>query len=656
MLDKKSMNILSNIEEMAEVFPVEVLILKKEVKGELKDFLNALSDSQRYIIARSYFNDNKIKNKNSKELIDLLDKKIKEIFLELTNTMTYNQYKSIDNLCNGIKIVEVSLIYLYAGFIYGYSDKSGNVSYEIPNDIKKLYLENATDENKAETIKAEIATRIFSMFFSIGLVREDLIFDEYKDFDGLFTKEEFLKEISNSVITKEIDNKNYFWISDIPYKDEYAININNRIYIKREIKDYLNYMFIITKLIEEISNILGFSYNETAPIVISKILLKERTVEEVIDDFSDEFNLTKNNKEKLESIIEDEYDYIRFFENGGNTTDEYKAEKLLLEARPKKTSVKECLNKLSKEGLEQLRDTYYLDDEDITADEIVKDFIEEGMDCFDDYEEIDDILSLDNEIYNGNDTITSLIINGYAYIYKDGDNIKVIIPDEIKDILYNMSLEEDDDYEELDDSEIVELYMYYNGVIEKEELRRLLKENHNLDYTIKELDTVIKSLDLFSRKGYYSILGDDKEDDMEQIVLSSKKNFKKYKVVDYSSYDIVNMVDVFEDNLKEILSNLTTDEEEAEIISSFIISTIYMNCYLDDALYHILDEYKIKYTNKDIRALKKIVDQYKNDMPIWAYNGYTKKEYNSMPKEKKVGRNDPCPCGSGKKYKKCCGK
>lgn len=24
--------------------------------------------------------------------------------------------------------------------------------------------------------------------------------------------------------------------------------------------------------------------------------------------------------------------------------------------------------------------------------------------------------------------------------------------------------------------------------------------------------------------------------------------------------------------------------------------------------------------------------------------------------EEKIGRNDPCPCGSGKKYKKCCGK
>ena len=24
--------------------------------------------------------------------------------------------------------------------------------------------------------------------------------------------------------------------------------------------------------------------------------------------------------------------------------------------------------------------------------------------------------------------------------------------------------------------------------------------------------------------------------------------------------------------------------------------------------------------------------------------------------EKTVGRNDPCPCGSGKKYKNCCGR
>ncbi len=29
---------------------------------------------------------------------------------------------------------------------------------------------------------------------------------------------------------------------------------------------------------------------------------------------------------------------------------------------------------------------------------------------------------------------------------------------------------------------------------------------------------------------------------------------------------------------------------------------------------------------------------------------------NTIVKGKKIGRNDPCPCGSGKKYKYCCGR
>ena len=32
------------------------------------------------------------------------------------------------------------------------------------------------------------------------------------------------------------------------------------------------------------------------------------------------------------------------------------------------------------------------------------------------------------------------------------------------------------------------------------------------------------------------------------------------------------------------------------------------------------------------------------------------KNSGTVRKDKKVGRNDACPCGSGKKYKKCCGK
>lgn len=32
------------------------------------------------------------------------------------------------------------------------------------------------------------------------------------------------------------------------------------------------------------------------------------------------------------------------------------------------------------------------------------------------------------------------------------------------------------------------------------------------------------------------------------------------------------------------------------------------------------------------------------------------KKSGTIVKGEKIGRNDPCPCGSGKKYKKCCGR
>lgn len=53
------------------------------------------------------------------------------------------------------------------------------------------------------------------------------------------------------------------------------------------------------------------------------------------------------------------------------------------------------------------------------------------------------------------------------------------------------------------------------------------------------------------------------------------------------------------------------------------------------------------------------------ELPQWEkiYDAETRKRLyleqkksGTIVKGPKVGRNDPCPCGSGKKYKKCCGK
>jgi len=37
-------------------------------------------------------------------------------------------------------------------------------------------------------------------------------------------------------------------------------------------------------------------------------------------------------------------------------------------------------------------------------------------------------------------------------------------------------------------------------------------------------------------------------------------------------------------------------------------------------------------------------------------NRYEEEAQHGPARANNIGRNDPCPCGSGKKYKKCCGK
>jgi SEC-C motif-containing protein len=50
------------------------------------------------------------------------------------------------------------------------------------------------------------------------------------------------------------------------------------------------------------------------------------------------------------------------------------------------------------------------------------------------------------------------------------------------------------------------------------------------------------------------------------------------------------------------------------------------------------------------------VARFLRDQDRWYYmDGAAPKPQTLRHEQPKVGRNDPCPCGSGKKYKKCCG-
>ena len=81
----------------------------------------------------------------------------------------------------------------------------------------------------------------------------------------------------------------------------------------------------------------------------------------------------------------------------------------------------------------------------------------------------------------------------------------------------------------------------------------------------------------------------------------------------------------------------------------------------------ILDKHSLLFADeKQVRTFFDLLILAKNNTRIWENKGYTPKELGAhkiyqqkrepvVQKTDKVGRNEPCPCGSGKKYKKCCG-
>ena len=58
---------------------------------------------------------------------------------------------------------------------------------------------------------------------------------------------------------------------------------------------------------------------------------------------------------------------------------------------------------------------------------------------------------------------------------------------------------------------------------------------------------------------------------------------------------------------------------------------------------------------KSIRQMKKWMKEHEAELKAEQAGNMPKVE-TVVHEGPRIGRNDPCPCGSGKKYKKCCGK
>ena len=67
-------------------------------------------------------------------------------------------------------------------------------------------------------------------------------------------------------------------------------------------------------------------------------------------------------------------------------------------------------------------------------------------------------------------------------------------------------------------------------------------------------------------------------------------------------------------------------------------------------------EFTADYTLKQMHDVHHEVAAFKKINGEWKYVAGNIITTTVKREGEKIGRNDPCPCGSGKKYKKCCGK
>ena len=102
---------------------------------------------------------------------------------------------------------------------------------------------------------------------------------------------------------------------------------------------------------------------------------------------------------------------------------------------------------------------------------------------------------------------------------------------------------------------------------------------------------------------------------------------------------MVGFLDGINESLKEP-NPIETMDEDTQVSLAFDKEKLYKNMVAAKAdwLYE-LPQWKEIYSEEELKKLYK-----------------EQKESGTIRKEKKIGRNDPCPCGSGKKYKKCCGR
>ena len=218
--------------------------------------------------------------------------------------------------------------------------------------------------------------------------------------------------------------------------------------------------------------------------------------------------------------------------------------------------------------------------------------------------------------------------------------------------------------------------------------RNEILDNDNVHDIV--LNTMHSHIDILIRK-HINEKGTINEPECNEIVeyvnenLISKSNLKLSEILNKETSEVIEkiyekVVKEYEDKISELPVEIQNEFEKAislQVIDNYWMEHINTMDHLREGVYlrgYANEDPLQAYIREGFELFDTMLDKIEKDITMYllkaeirqnlevkqvkgnANSGAEKVSKNKGKTVKKIGRNEPCPCGSGKKYKQCCGK
>lgn len=276
-----------------------------------------------------------------------------------------------------------------------------------------------------------------------------------------------------------------------------------------------------------------------------------------------------------------------------------------------------------------------------------------------------------------------LLEQGFVFTFFHDAQVVMVMPEEVKDTYTRLN---DKVFQEKRDRmSLIFKYLtamtHFYGIFTVERLTELFNQHHPLEQVyLQQMEEAVSFLlrreqEFIRARGFIvdaGLVHHAEGGELEQLIAQTEG--RPYYVpeqeilmsyADGGYFEVTPQLVALKTYVQERMS---CDEVTAEDL----IDDIQMLCAMEEPLEELLYEFerrdivfKDQRQSKEVLGLLKEVQQ---TTRLWHLGGHTLKELEGPAAAKaaatartaatsaKPGRNDPCPCGSGLKYKKCCGK